>query len=66
VLDEQGARPLRAIIDVDEAWMEVRRGAAGDPARALALLDAARGPLEVIGMPGWLRRTEELRHQLGA
>lgn len=46
--------------------MEVRRGEAGDPARALALLDAARGPLEVIGMPGWLRRAEELRHQLGA
>jgi len=31
VLDEQGARPLRAIIDFDEAWMEVRRGEAGDP-----------------------------------
>jgi len=30
VLDEQGARPLRAVVDFDEAWMEVRRGGAGD------------------------------------
>ncbi|HBZ70200.1 MAG TPA: hypothetical protein DEP35_10875 [Deltaproteobacteria bacterium] len=29
VLEEQGARPLRAITDFDEAWMEVRRGEAG-------------------------------------
>jgi tetratricopeptide (TPR) repeat protein len=65
VLDEQGARPLRAIVDFDEAWMEVRRGGAGDRQRALALLDAARGPFERIGMPGWLRRAEELRRQLG-
>ena len=34
--------------------------------RALALLDAARGPLEVIGVEGGLRRAEELRVQLGA
>jgi hypothetical protein len=33
--------------------------------RALALLDAACGPFESIGMPGWLRRAEELRQQLG-
>jgi len=64
VLDEQGARPLRAITDFDEAWMEVRRGGAGDRQRALALLDAARGPFESIGMPGWLRRAEDLRQQL--
>jgi hypothetical protein len=65
VLDEQGARPLRAITDFDEAWMEMRRGKAGDRSRALRLLDAARGPFESIGMPGWLRRAEELRRQLG-
>jgi hypothetical protein len=63
-LDEQGARPLRAITDFDEAWMEVRRGRDGDRHRALSLLDAARGPFESIGMPGWLRRAEELRRQL--
>ena len=64
VLDEQGARPLRAITDFDEALMDVRRGRAGDRERARALLDAARGPFESIGMPGWLRRAEELRQQL--
>jgi tetratricopeptide (TPR) repeat protein len=64
VLDEQGARPLRAITDFDEAWMEVRRGGAGDRQRALTLLDAVLGPFESIGMPGWLRRADELRRQL--
>jgi DNA-binding SARP family transcriptional activator/tetratricopeptide (TPR) repeat protein len=64
ILAEQGARPLRAITDFDEAWMEVRRGRDGDRERALALLDAARGPFESIGMPGWLRRADELRKQL--
>ncbi len=64
VLDEQGARPLRAITDFDEAWMEVRRGQAGNRQRALALLDAARGPFESIGMPGWALRAEELRRGL--
>jgi class 3 adenylate cyclase/tetratricopeptide (TPR) repeat protein len=64
VLDEQRARPLRAITDFDEAWMEVRRGREGDRGRALALLDAVHGPFEAIGMPGWLRRAEGLRQQL--
>jgi hypothetical protein len=44
--------------------MEVRRGEAGHRERALTLLEAARGPFESIGMPGWLRRAEELRQQL--
>jgi tetratricopeptide (TPR) repeat protein len=65
VLEEQEARPLRAIVDFDEAWMEVRRGEAGNRERALALLDAARGPFESIGMPGWLSRADALRQQLG-
>jgi hypothetical protein len=64
VLDEQAARPLRAITDFDEAWMEVRRGRDGDRTRALALLDAARGPFESIGMPGWLRRVDPSEHCL--
>jgi hypothetical protein len=41
VLEEQGARPLRAIADFDEAVMYQRRGAPGDRERALALLDRA-------------------------
>jgi len=64
VLDEQGARPLRAIVDFDEAWMELRRGQDADRERALTLLDAARGPFESIGMPGRLHRADELRQQL--
>jgi hypothetical protein len=39
-------------------------GRAGNRERTLTLLDAARGPFESIGMPGWLRRAEELRQQL--
>jgi hypothetical protein len=54
----------RGPVGIHEMWMEVRRGQDGDRHRALALFDAARGPFESIGMPGWLRRAEELRQQL--
>jgi class 3 adenylate cyclase/tetratricopeptide (TPR) repeat protein len=64
VLDEQGARPLRAITDFDEARMHARHGANGDRARALTLLDAALPRFREIGMPGWVRRAEALRTQL--
>ena len=63
VLEEQGARPLRALVDFDEAWMGVRRGQQRE--RALALLGAARAQFEAIGMSGWVRRAEELRRDLG-
>jgi class 3 adenylate cyclase/tetratricopeptide (TPR) repeat protein len=56
VLDEQGARPLRAITDYDEALMYARRGATGDRARAAPLLDRAVAQFRAIGMPGWERR----------
>jgi tetratricopeptide (TPR) repeat protein len=64
VLEEQGARPLRAITDFDEAWMEVRRGREGDRRRGSALLEDVRESFESIGMPGWLRRADELRQVL--
>jgi tetratricopeptide (TPR) repeat protein len=64
VLEEQGARPLRAIVDYDEALMYVRRAAEGDRERALPLLDAALTQFRDIGMTGWLRRGEELRDRL--
>jgi tetratricopeptide (TPR) repeat protein len=64
VLEEQGARPLRALADYDEALMYARRGAAGDHERALPLLDAALAQFRDIGMTGWLRRAEDLRNQL--
>jgi hypothetical protein len=64
VLEEQGARPLRAIVDLDEAWMEVRRRQSADHARARTLLDAARGSFQSLGMPGWLRRADALHLEL--
>jgi tetratricopeptide (TPR) repeat protein len=59
VLDEQGARPLRAIADYDEALMFVRRSAPGDMARARPFLDAASQQFQTLGMSGWIRRAEE-------
>jgi tetratricopeptide (TPR) repeat protein len=66
VLDEQGARPLRAITDYDEALMYARRNAAGDRERALPLVDAATQQFTEIGMPGWTRKAQELRTTLTA
>jgi len=62
VLDEQGARPLRAIADYDEGLMYMRRGADGDRERARPLLDAALAQFRTLGMPGWIRRAENLLH----
>jgi tetratricopeptide (TPR) repeat protein len=60
VLEEQGARPLRALADFDEAWMYLRRNAPGDIERARPLLDGAMAQFKSIGMTGWLRRVEKL------
>jgi hypothetical protein len=60
VLDEQGARPLRAIVDYDEALMYARRGEPGDRERSVPLLEAALAQFHAIGMPGWIRRAEHL------
>jgi ATP/maltotriose-dependent transcriptional regulator MalT len=61
VLEEQGARPLRAIVDYDEALMYVRRGRRGDRGRAAPLVEAALSQFRNIGMTGWIRRGEELQ-----
>ena len=61
VLDEQGARPLRALVDYDEARALLGRGRRGDLARALELLERAAVQFVAIGMPGWRRRAEDLR-----
>jgi len=61
VLDEQSARPLRAITDFDEAWMYLRRGVPGDRERAASLLDAALQQFRALGMTGWIRRAERLK-----
>ena len=54
-LDVQGARPLRAIVDFDEALMHQR---AGRPDAARPLLEAAVDQFARLGMTGWLRRVE--------
>jgi hypothetical protein len=60
VLTEQGARPLLAVADLDEARLCRRRGGAGDSERADLLLATARHQFEAIGMTGWARRAERL------
>jgi class 3 adenylate cyclase/tetratricopeptide (TPR) repeat protein len=62
VLTEQGARPLLAIADFDEAAME----AGLDASRARSLLDVARREFEQIGMTGWLRKADELQATLSS
>jgi tetratricopeptide (TPR) repeat protein len=57
VLEEQGARPLRAITDFDEALMHARLG---QRASARPLLEAAAGQFQRIGMTGWLRRAGQV------
>lgn len=60
MLDEEGARPLRAIVDYDEALMYVRHATPGDRERAAPLLAAALQQLRALGMTGWIRRAESL------
>jgi class 3 adenylate cyclase/tetratricopeptide (TPR) repeat protein len=60
VLDAQGARPLRAIVDYDEALMYARRAAPGDAARGQSLAEVALRQFRALGMPGWIRRAETL------
>jgi DNA-binding CsgD family transcriptional regulator len=59
VLDEQQARPLRAICDYDEALMYLRRSSRGDRERAQPLLESALAEFRAIGMSGWVRRVED-------
>jgi class 3 adenylate cyclase len=61
VLDAMGARPLRAIVDHDEAVMHARRGNAE---AAYPLIDAAVRQFREIGMPGWIRRATKLSASL--
>jgi hypothetical protein len=56
-LEEQGARPLRAITDFDQALMHARLG---PRASARPLVEAAAGQFQRIGMTGWLRRAGQL------
>jgi DNA-binding CsgD family transcriptional regulator len=63
-LDTSGQRPLRAIVDHDEALMLVRaaRGHLDQPTRerAASLIGAAVAAFEVLGMEGWSERARAL------
>jgi tetratricopeptide (TPR) repeat protein len=61
VLDEQGARPLRAIVDYDEALMYIRRAGVGDAKRAEPIFDLAMIQFRALGMTGWIQRVEQAR-----
>jgi hypothetical protein len=63
-LDEQGARPLRAIVDHDEALALHRRGRPDDRQRARSLLGPARAAFLALGMSGWTARTDALFSRL--
>jgi hypothetical protein len=60
VLAEQGAQPLLAIADYDEALLFLRRGAPGDRARAKPLLERSLARFRELGMVGWERRAAGL------
>ncbi len=64
MLDEEGSRPLRAQVDLQEARMYARRGAPGDRARALELCDVALAQFEPLGLDGWISRTQDLQREL--
>jgi tetratricopeptide (TPR) repeat protein len=59
VLDEQGARPLRAIADYDQGLMYARRGAIGDVERTGAYFETAQQQFDALGMTGWSRRVRQ-------
>jgi class 3 adenylate cyclase/tetratricopeptide (TPR) repeat protein len=59
-LEEQGARPLRAIVDYDEALMHLRRGTAIDVELAQPLLMNALRQFLMLNMTGWIKRANEL------
>ena len=63
ILDEDGWRPLRTLVDYDEALMYVR--AAKNPEKAQRLLETAIPRFNSLGMTGWLKRAHTLLGQLG-
>jgi len=58
-LDRGGQRPMRAIVDHDEAITIAASGKHAYP-EATRLLETAAGQFEALGMPGWLKRTRDL------
>lgn len=60
-LDASGQRPLRAIVDYDEALMLIRSGKYG----AAALVESARAQFEQLGMSFWIERAKKLADASG-
>lgn len=60
VLDERGTRPLRAIVDYDEALVLRQR----DAGVAAGLLESARAEFAELEMKGWLERADTLLSSL--
>jgi tetratricopeptide (TPR) repeat protein len=58
VLEEQGARPLRAIADYDQALMFLRN--AGDAVSARSFLDSALEQFRKLGMTGRIEQAEAM------
>jgi DNA-binding CsgD family transcriptional regulator len=59
-LEAQGLRPLRAIVDLDEARALLRWGEPG----ASPLVETARRQFEAIGMTYWLERADALKERI--
>jgi DNA-binding CsgD family transcriptional regulator len=62
-LAASGRRPLRAIVDYDEA-LALLRASAAEPVRVSLLLDAALAQFSTLGMEAWRKRTLEQQEQL--
>jgi hypothetical protein len=60
--ESHGARPLRAIVDHDEALALVRAGEASLAHETVGhLLDSAHAQMQDLRMDGWLERVSALR-----
>ena len=66
VFTEQGARPLLAIADHDEAWMHIRHPGNADATTIALLLERGTNVFREIGMPGWLTRSQVLQADLNS
>ena len=62
--ERMGARPMMVETALDAAEVLTRRGAPGDAARALALVQRAAGPAESMQMDGAIARAAGIRARL--
>ena len=60
-LDASGQRPVRAVVDLDEATALIEAGDAANYARVTVLLDAADAAFAQLGMTPWVNRAHAAR-----